>query len=167
VASPYACAALVDQFPHLARSKRALVGSHPGAATATLAAVVAVGPARVSEVAEQMGLDLSTVSRQVAHLRRDGLVQASPDASDGRSQRISATPAGVALLRGERRRLVDAVATRLTTWDDDDLGSLTRLLDRLADDLARTPPQPVAPHPVPAQTVSAQPAPATQTPRYA
>ena len=160
MASPHACAALVDQFPHLARSKRALVGSHPGAATATLATVVAVGPARVSEVAEHMGLDLSTVSRQVAHLRRDGLVEATPDASDGRSQRLSATPAGIALLRAERRRLVDAVATRLTAWDDDDLGALTRLLDRLAEDLARTSPHTAQPAP-------AQPAPATQTPRYA
>jgi len=102
-----------------------------------------------------MGLDLSTVSRQVAHLRRDGLVEASPDASDGRSQRLTATPAGMDALRAERRRLVDAVATRLTAWDDDDLGALTRLLDRLAEDLATA-----SPH-------TAQPAPATQTPRYA
>lgn len=156
MASPHACAALVDQFPHLARSKRVLVGSHPGAATAALAAVVATGPARVSEVAEQMGLDLSTVSRQVAHLRREGLVEATPDASDGRSQRLTATPAGLALLRAERRRLVDALSTRLTGWDDADLGALTGLLDRLADDLAR-----------PTTPTTARPTPELQTPRYA
>lgn len=145
MATHHACAALVDQFPHLARSKRALMGSHPGAATAALAAVVAVGPARVSEVAEQMGLDLSTVSRQVAHLRRDGLVEATPDASDGRSQRLSATDAGLAVLRAERRRLVDAVSTRLTAWDDTDLAALTSLLDRLAEDLGQHAPDQHAP----------------------
>ncbi len=74
------------------------------ASSTALAAVVAAGSPRVSELADAMGLDLSTVSRQVSSLRRLGLLEAVPDATDGRSQRLTATPAGVAVLHAERRR---------------------------------------------------------------
>lgn len=143
MASPRACAALIATFPALARSKRAVVGHTRLAPVSALAAIAAAGPVRVSEVAELMGLDLSTVSRQVSHLRRDGLVEATPDAVDGRSQRLSVTDAGTALLRDERHRMVDRLVERLADWDDAELAEITALLGRLTTDLtAPAHPQP-------------------------
>ncbi|TXR57738.1 MarR family winged helix-turn-helix transcriptional regulator [Quadrisphaera setariae] len=139
MASPHACAALIATFPALARSKRAVVGHTRLAPVSALAAVAAAGPVRVSEVAELMGLDLSTVSRQVSHLRRDGLVESTPDADDGRSQRLSVTDAGRALLRDERHRMVDRLVERLVDWDDAELAEITALIGRLTADLSAAP----------------------------
>lgn len=139
MASPRACAALMGTFPALARSKRAVVGHTRIAPVSALATIATAGPVRVSEVAELMGLDLSTVSRQVSHLRRDGLVEAAPDAVDGRSQLLTVTPAGTAVLREERHRMVDRLVDRLADWDDAELTELTDLLGRLTTDLTNDP----------------------------
>ncbi|MEH3075244.1 MAG: MFS transporter [Quadrisphaera sp.] len=114
-----------------------------------LATVAAAGPVRVSEVAELMGLDLSTVSRQVSHLRRDGLVESTPDADDGRSQRLSVTDAGRALLRDERHRMVDRLVERLVDWDDAELAEITALIGpphRRPQRSAAAPPRDRTPH---------------------
>jgi DNA-binding MarR family transcriptional regulator len=131
MATPHACAALVDVFPALLRARRALVGSTSTPAVATLAVVRQRGCPRVSEVAECLGLDLSTVSRQVTHLRRRGLLDASPDPTDGRSQRLAVTDAGTEELRRRRHDLVDRLVEHLADWNDSEIGQLTILLDRL------------------------------------
>ncbi|NAZ80840.1 winged helix DNA-binding protein [Kineococcus sp. R8] len=132
MATPSACAGLVEVLPRLLRARRSLVGTTPAPATATLAAVRDGGAPRLSEVAELLGLDLSTVSRQVAHLRQRGLLTAAPDPQDGRSQRLSLTEAGAAELRWHRRALVETLVTRLADWDDAEIDRLTQLLDRFA-----------------------------------
>ena len=132
MATPHACAALVDVFPDLLRARRALVGALNTPAVATLAVVHQRGSMRISEVAEHLSLDLSTVSRQVAHLRQKGFLDSSPDPDDGRSQRLTVSAEGTGELRRTRRDLVDKLVERLSDWPDQEVGDLTRLLDRLA-----------------------------------
>lgn len=134
MATPHACAALVDVFPVLLRSKRQFAGTTTTPPLVTLAVLLEHGALRVSEVAEQLHLDLSTVSRQVAHLRQRGLVDSTPDPDDGRSQRVSITEAGVEELRSQRRAVVDKLVDRLTGWDDGEIADLTRLLEKLSRD---------------------------------
>ncbi|WP_432526109.1 MarR family winged helix-turn-helix transcriptional regulator [Kineococcus mangrovi] len=131
MATPHACAALADVFPDLLRAHRELVGTHHTPAVAALAVVLQHGPLRVSEVAEHLSLDLSTVSRQVSHLRQRGLLVSCPDPADGRSQRLSLTPAGVQEIRTFRRAVVDRLLDHLDGWRDEEVGDLTRLLGRL------------------------------------
>ena len=147
MATAHACAALVDVFPDLLRTKRVLVGTLNVPTLLTLATVHQHGAMRLTEVAEHLALDLSTVSRQVAHLRREGLLDSSPDPADGRSQRLSVTAEGVQQLRAHRRGAVDRLVERLAAWPDEDVGDLTRLLTRLArtTDPASTPAAPPAP----------------------
>ncbi|WP_432561159.1 MarR family winged helix-turn-helix transcriptional regulator [Kineococcus sp. SYSU DK003] len=135
----HACAALVDVFPDLLRARRALVATPNTPAVATLATVHQRGSLRLTEVAEHLSLDLSTVSRQVAHLRRKGLLTACPDPDDGRSQRLSVTEAGVEELRAFRRACVDKLVEGLGDWRDDEVGDLTRLLGKLARTAAASP----------------------------
>lgn len=136
MATPHACAALVDVFPVLLRSKRQFAGTTTTPPLVTLAVLVEHGPLRVSEVAEQLFLDLSTVSRQVAHLRQKGLVASTPDPADGRSQRVAITPDGIEELRTQRRAVVDRLVQRLGGWDDTEIDDLTRLLEKLSRDTA-------------------------------
>ncbi|WP_432544938.1 MarR family winged helix-turn-helix transcriptional regulator [Kineococcus sp. SYSU DK002] len=146
MATPHACAALVDVFPDLLRARRTLVGTLSTPGLAALAVVQQRGPLRISEVAEHLSLDLSTVSRQVAHLRAKGLLAATPDPDDGRSQRLTVTDDGTAELRTCRRALVSRLVDHLDAWPDDEVDDLTRLLGRLARTPDRTPP-PVRPEP--------------------
>ena len=132
MATPHACAALVDVFPDVLRLKRTLVTASSVQGSAALAAVAELEHPRVSELAEHLHLDLSTVSRQVAQLRHRGLLGACPDPADGRSQQLTLTDEGRVELRRTRRALVGELAQRLSDWDDADVKALAGLLARLS-----------------------------------
>lgn len=131
MATPHACAALVGVLPTLLRVKRSVVGTSGSEGVAVLDAVRHFRRPRVSEVADHLALDVSTVSRQVAHLRQRGLLNACPDPQDGRSLRLTVTPAGMDALRHYRHELVDRLVERFADWEDADVDSLTALLARL------------------------------------
>lgn len=94
-----------------------------------------LGPQRPSELAGCTNLDLSTVSRHVTALEREGLVHRLADPADGRAHRVEATPAGCAhvdeLISTRTRMIADATAS----WTKSERNELERLLRRLADDL--------------------------------
>ena len=143
--SPHACAALVAVLPVLLRVKRSVVGSYGAQAVATLDAVHRLRQPRVSEVADQLALDLSTVSRQIAQLRQRGLLETLPDPADGRSHRLTITAAGMDALRRYRRELVDRLVEQLSSWDDTDVDTLTGLLSRLGSEMDESTPRPKTP----------------------
>jgi DNA-binding MarR family transcriptional regulator len=95
------------------------------------------GPRRPSDLAVDVGLDLSTVSRHVKALEDTGLTERRPDPHDGRSFRVSITARGSGLLADALRRRQEVVDRALSLWDADDADALRRLLGRLADDLDR------------------------------
>jgi DNA-binding MarR family transcriptional regulator len=95
-----------------------------------------LGTFRPSDLAAQMRLDLSTISRHVRSLEQQGMVQRTADPDDARAQRISITARGVNLLN---RVLDDRAATigdAIAHWPDRDRSDLRQLLRRLADDLS-------------------------------
>jgi DNA-binding MarR family transcriptional regulator len=102
-----------------------------------LAVVQLHGPLRVSEVAEQLGVDLSVASRQIASLTAEGYVERRADDRDRRAQLVAVTRAGRRALRESHRRMVAAFETVLHGWDDEDVNALTGGLERLRDDFAR------------------------------
>ena len=58
------------------------------------------GPERMKPLAEKLGRDATTVSRQVAGLEEAGLVQRSPCPDDGRATVVTVTKAGRHQTRG-------------------------------------------------------------------
>jgi DNA-binding MarR family transcriptional regulator len=146
--------ALSDQMPRFMRLAHALksaltADSRDRAALTLLYPLVRLGPQRQSALADLLHADPSTVSRHVATLVEQGLVQRVADATDGRASRLVVTDAGHAAL-GALRREREALLERATTgWSDTDLATLTtlfgRLLDDLADALPTCPGGPVAP----------------------
>ena len=119
---------------HIGRQALAELGSQGFTALAT---VQVHGPLRVSEIAERLGVDLSVASRQIASLVTQGYVERSEDDSDRRAQLVGVTPAGRRVLRESHRRMVSAFTEVLEGWDDEDVDTLTRGLERLRDDFAR------------------------------
>jgi DNA-binding MarR family transcriptional regulator len=90
---------------------------------------------RLSDIAATACLDVSTASRHVRALEEAGLVQRTTDPDDRRASRLSLTTEGRESLRrahDARKLLVDDA---LQGWSAKDREALTRLLQRLADDL--------------------------------
>src|SRR5271155_3941818 len=93
------------------------------------------GPIGVGELADRVGRDYTTVSRQVAKLESLGLVARRTSPADRRVNEAVVTDKGRAMtdvIDAARERLVGSI---LAPWSDQDLEDLTRLLRRFADDM--------------------------------
>jgi DNA-binding MarR family transcriptional regulator len=106
---------------------------HPdldGAAYGLLALLQDAGPLRASDLVARLGLDKSTVSRQLATLVGLGLVDREADPEDGRAQVLRPSAEGAARLA----RIRDA---RRARWEDDMSDWPAADVAALADLLAR------------------------------
>jgi DNA-binding MarR family transcriptional regulator len=92
-------------------------------------------PLRLSELAQTMSLDPSTVSRQVRQLETQGLVQREADPSDARAVMLATTAAGREILDRLLVARHQMLEKALAGWPDGDRQDIARLLVRLADDL--------------------------------
>jgi DNA-binding MarR family transcriptional regulator len=93
------------------------------------------GPSNVVELADELGRDHSTMSRQIARLEAAGLVGRAASETDGRVRNASVTPKGreaVAALSAARRRLLDRA---LAHWQPPDRETLAGLLGRFVESL--------------------------------
>lgn len=100
------------------------------------------GPLGVGELADWVGRDYTTVSRQVAKLEKLGLVARRASKTDARVTETVVTDKGQAIsdmLDGARERLA---RNALADWSQDDLAEFARLLRRFADSLTRPPKKP-------------------------
>jgi DNA-binding MarR family transcriptional regulator len=102
-----------------------------GAAYGLLVLLDDAGPLRASDVVVRLGLDKSTVSRQVASLVELGLIDRAADPGDGRAQVLSTSAEGhrrLSEVRDARRARWEA---DLADWDTADVAVLAQLLGRL------------------------------------
>lgn len=95
-------------------------------------------PVRLSDLAESMGLDLSTVSRQARNLVASGLLEKTPDPADGRAALLCLSERGRAVLLRVSAARQDLLATALSGWDESDRDHFLRGLLRLTDALRPT-----------------------------
>jgi len=107
---------------------------------AVLLNTVRNGPVRLSDVAEQEGLNPTLLSRTVASLAQDGLVTRTADESDRRSAWLDATAAGHDLaqrIRTERTRAVEVALAELTPEDRAHIEAALPALEELSKHLPR------------------------------
>ncbi|MCU0757679.1 MAG: MarR family transcriptional regulator [Steroidobacteraceae bacterium] len=97
-----------------------------------------LGPMRMSDLAAEIGLDRSTISRQVAAVVRNGYVQKLDDSSDARASQLQLTARGNAA----RRKLAEAwntiVRELVHDWSADEQAQFGRLLGKLAVQIRAT-----------------------------
>ncbi|SDD82630.1 MarR family winged helix-turn-helix transcriptional regulator [Actinokineospora iranica] len=99
-----------------------------------LKTLVALGPSRSSALAGAVHSDPSTVSRQVAAMVKDGLLERRADPEDGRASLLAVTPAGMALLEEQRARFALSLARMVGHWDPADLDTFVGLFERFLAD---------------------------------
>ena len=132
-------------------------------AAAVLAALDERGEQRVSALAEALQQDLSSVSRQVQALEREGWVRRERDPADSRAALLHLTPAGRATWERVRTARVARLAQLLPDWSPEELRQFADSLRRFRTDVSA----PALPAPAPAESLPAgAPAP-TQEPALA
>jgi DNA-binding MarR family transcriptional regulator len=114
-----------------ARLARELHPDLDGAAYGLLALLEDAGPLRASDLVARLGLDKSTVSRQVASLVELGLVDRAADPDDGRAQVLTPSVEGSARLTRIRAARRARWESDLAGWPADDVATLAALLERL------------------------------------
>lgn len=97
------------------------------------------GPVSINRLASILGLDATTVTRQVATMEATKLVVRRSDASDGRISLIRLSPKGRRTMRAVQLARKERIASLLDDWTEDDRRLLGRLLARFNDDVSRDP----------------------------
>jgi DNA-binding MarR family transcriptional regulator len=114
-----------------ARLARELHPDLDGAAYGLLALLQDAGPLRASDLVTRIGLDKSTVSRQVSSLVDLGLVDRAADPVDGRAQVLTPSAEGAARLARVRDVRRARWESDLSDWPASDVATLAELLHRL------------------------------------
>ncbi|WP_394789299.1 MarR family winged helix-turn-helix transcriptional regulator [Rhodoferax sp.] len=105
-----------------------------------LVLVERLGPIGVVELADRVGRDYTTVSRQVAKLESLGLIDRQESTVDRRIREAVVTKAGKAMtdrVDAARERIGQAI---FSTWEAQDVEDLVRLMRRFAEDIKADPP---------------------------
>jgi DNA-binding MarR family transcriptional regulator len=91
---------------------------------------------RLSDLANDLLLDISTVSRQARALEDRGLVTRTEDPEDRRAVRLELAPAGLAVLDQAWSRRIGMLADSLHDWTPEDRVTLVAMLTRFADSIS-------------------------------
>ena len=86
---------------------------------------------RMSELAQVLGLEKSTLSGLVLRAEKRGLLQRVPDDDDRRAARVTIAPAGEALAQQVRAVVVDALAPMIDGLAPEAQSALRGLLEQM------------------------------------
>ncbi|MFI6350477.1 MarR family winged helix-turn-helix transcriptional regulator [Streptomyces sp. NPDC050560] len=95
------------------------------------------GPMDINSLASTLGLDPSTAGRQVAAMRRRGLVEREADPADRRRGIVTPRPEGLARAGLVRERRTESFAELLADWDAEDLATLGAMFEKYNETVAR------------------------------
>lgn len=125
----------------IVRLSRAIrsVGGGDASTVALLHDMAASGPSRARDIAENVNLDQSTVSRHLVGLQARGYVSKGIDPEDRRATLLTITEAGLSELQRQVAIRVDLVRSATQGWSEADRANLTLLMKRLADDVSTSP----------------------------
>ncbi len=96
-----------------------------------LGRLLRAGGMRAGDLAQQEGLDQSTVSRRIGSLVERGFVHRDADPDDRRAQLLQLTEAGRAAYDAEQARRVQLVTDAVAHWSSPERAELVRLLHEL------------------------------------
>ena len=91
------------------------------------------GPLGVKEIADRLGVEQSTASRQIRPLEEHALVRRDVDPRDGRAVLLGLTEAGEEARERVRQLWLRDIATVWRDWDPEERERLGALLTRFRD----------------------------------
>jgi DNA-binding MarR family transcriptional regulator len=111
-----------------------LDGSLDEATYPVISGLARSGPASAAQLAADIGIDRSVVSRHATRLERAGLIERAPDPADRRAALLSLTGPGQRAVRQMRQRLASAFDEYLATWPPGEAARFAASLRRLIDE---------------------------------
>ena len=135
-----AAVALLGSLTDLLRTARA-TGQRNGAAGATGTALgvlktLNVGDARPGDLAQALRVVPSVITRAIAPLEQDGLVERKPDPADARATLLGLTDLGRERLRSVQEVYVHQLQQSFDSWTSDEAEQAAAVLGRLQHSLA-------------------------------
>lgn len=100
-----------------------------------LVGIEKIGPIPLVELADRVGRDYTTVSRQVSRLEKLGLVTREPNIVDRRVRKVAITPYGKTMTNRIDSARVRIGRTILASWEPQEVETLVRLMRKFADAL--------------------------------
>ncbi|TSD96126.1 winged helix-turn-helix transcriptional regulator [Skermania sp. ID1734] len=94
-------------------------------------------PLSLKELSDAFRLDLSTINRQVAAMRRHGLVERVPDPDGALARKIRATRRGLDMLAADRSQSTSGLAKVVEEWAGADVEELSHLVQRFNESIER------------------------------
>ncbi|BFV61113.1 hypothetical protein KCMC57_up62170 [Kitasatospora sp. CMC57] len=99
-----------------------------------LSALARTGPRSAADLAPEVGLDRSGVTRRATRLESAGLVRREPDPKDRRAHLLVLTEEGQQAVVQLRERLADHIAAGLAAWPPGEAEAFARQLRRFTTD---------------------------------
>jgi DNA-binding MarR family transcriptional regulator len=93
------------------------------------------GPLGINELSDQLRLNVSTASRQVAAMESKEFIRRYPDPKNGRISLIVMTKEGKEILHNAQKSRQERLSDILKDWSEEDLNVLQRNLTRLNQDI--------------------------------
>ncbi|WP_127531314.1 MarR family winged helix-turn-helix transcriptional regulator [Paenibacillus kobensis] len=97
--------------------------------------IASIGTVGIKTLAEQLHLDISTVSRQTAALEQKGYVRKSPDPQDRRAYLFHNSELGNEALVTYKQRRLSRISDRLKDWNEEELERFGELLRKFNESL--------------------------------
>ncbi|MFB7502008.1 MarR family winged helix-turn-helix transcriptional regulator [Streptomyces broussonetiae] len=99
-----------------------------------LSGLARTGPRSAADLAGEIGLDRSGVTRRATRLEDAGLLRREPDPRDRRATLLALTEAGQQTVDATRRRLAAHIEASLASWPPDEARTFARHLQRFVTD---------------------------------
>ncbi|WP_241741125.1 MarR family transcriptional regulator [Streptomyces sp. L2] len=95
-----------------------------------LSALARTGPCSAAELAPEVGLDRSGVTRRATRLEAAGLIRRQPDPADRRASLLVLTEQGERVVGELRERLAGHIVRSLASWTPEEAEAFARQLRR-------------------------------------
>ncbi|MFW0793724.1 MarR family winged helix-turn-helix transcriptional regulator [Gordonia sp. CPCC 205515] len=143
-ATPSRAATVHRDLIRIGRVVRARSGeqSLPEGQLSALWTIAEHAPIRASDLAEREGVAGPTMSRVVASLEKNAMVERATDPHDGRACLLKPSDDGLAYLRGSSSRKADVFDQALDHLDSSERDAVQRSVRLLADTLCQLDPSP-------------------------
>ncbi|GAB2699910.1 MarR family winged helix-turn-helix transcriptional regulator [Kitasatospora kifunensis] len=99
-----------------------------------LSGLARTGPCSAAELAPEVGLDRSGVTRRASRLEAAGLVRREPDPADRRAALLILTAQGERVMAESRRRLAAHIEAALGSWPPAEAKAFAHQLHRFVTD---------------------------------
>ena len=139
-----AVAALFDNLSSFARSLRSLAHRHDSefpslrrSDVMLLRTLAEQGECRLGDLSHRLALNPSVISRQLADLEADGIVDRRADPDDGRAGLVSLSHTGLDRLAAVRNAYAAILKEQLAGWDAQRITDASQLLHDLSQALQR------------------------------